>query len=141
MHSASSETNLFASSQGIPQFLRKPMFHYHIHMRPQTVSILGQPIHLHSTSRKSVLILSTHFCLHLPSGSFLFYPARTYKHSFPHSYAPPVHPIYMLCPHCIYKFRIHLRLNSDLCHLLHKLVGFYNRDEKCLQRGKLEIIF
>jgi len=22
-----------------------------------------------------------------------------------------------------------------LCHLQHKLVGFYNRDEKCLQRG------
>jgi len=25
--------------------------------------------------------------------------------------------------------------NSDLCHLRHKLIGFYNRDEKCLQRG------
>ena len=25
--------------------------------------------------------------------------------------------------------------NSDLCHLQHKLVGFYNQDEKCLQRG------
>ena len=25
--------------------------------------------------------------------------------------------------------------NSDLCHLQHKLVGFYNRDEKCLPRG------
>jgi hypothetical protein len=24
---------------------------------------------------------------------------------------------------------------SDLCHLQHELVGFYNRDEKCLQRG------
>jgi hypothetical protein len=23
-----------------------------------------------------------------------------------------------------------------LCHLQHKLIGFYNRDEKCLQRGK-----
>jgi len=22
-----------------------------------------------------------------------------------------------------------------LCHLHHKLIGFYNRDEKCLQRG------
>jgi hypothetical protein len=29
----------------------------------------------------------------------------------------------------------YLRTNSDLCHLEHKLVGFYNRDEKCLQRG------
>jgi hypothetical protein len=34
------------------------------------------------------------------------------------------------CLHCIY-----LRTNSDLCHLQHKLIGFYNRDEKCLQRG------
>jgi hypothetical protein len=28
-----------------------------------------------------------------------------------------------------------LRTDGDLCHLQHKLVGFYNRDEKCLQRG------
>jgi len=32
---------------------------------------------------------------------------------------------------------IYLRKNSDLCHLRvqHKLIGFYNPDEKCLQRG------
>ena len=41
----------------------------------------------------------------------------------------------MLCPHCIYVFCIYLRTNSELCHLKHKLIGFYNRDEKCLQRG------
>jgi len=29
----------------------------------------------------------------------------------------------------------YLRTNSDLCHLQYKLIGFYNRDEKCLQRG------
>ena len=40
-----------------------------------------------------------------------------------------------LCPHCIYVFCIYLRTNSDLCHLQHKLIGFYKRDEKCLQRG------
>ena len=28
-------------------------------------------------------------------------------------------------------FFIYLRTNSDLCHLHHKLIGFYNRDEKC----------
>jgi len=39
------------------------------------------------------------------------------------------------CPHSIYVFCIYLRTNSDLCQLLHKLIGFYNRDEKCLQRG------
>ena len=40
-----------------------------------------------------------------------------------------------LCQHCIYVFCIYLRTNSGLCHLQHKLIGFYNRDEKCLQRG------
>ena len=38
-------------------------------------------------------------------------------------------------PHCIYVFCIYLRKNSDLCHLYHKLIGFYNRDENCLLRG------
>jgi len=32
-------------------------------------------------------------------------------------------------------FFIYLKTNSDLCHLQHKLIGFYNRDEKCIQRG------
>jgi len=40
-----------------------------------------------------------------------------------------------LCPRCIYVFSIYLRTNSDLCHLQHKLIGFYNRDEKCLLRS------
>ena len=39
------------------------------------------------------------------------------------------------CPHCIYVFCIYLRTNSDLCHLQHKLIGFYNQDEKCLLCG------
>jgi hypothetical protein len=39
-----------------------------------------------------------------------------------------------LCPHCVYVFCIYLRTNSDLCHLQHKVIGFYNRDEKCLLR-------
>jgi hypothetical protein len=44
-----------------------------------------------------------------------------------------------LCPHCIYVFCIYLRTNSDLCHLEHKLIGFYNRDEKCLQGGTARV--
>ena len=40
-----------------------------------------------------------------------------------------------LCPHCIYVFCIYLRTNNDLYHLQHKLIGFYSRDGKCLQRG------
>jgi hypothetical protein len=26
-------------------------------------------------------------------------------------------------------------VDSDLCHLQRKLIGFYNQEEKCLQRG------
>ena len=40
-----------------------------------------------------------------------------------------------LCLHCIYVFCIYLRTNGDFCHLQHKLIGFYNHDEKCLQCG------
>ena len=40
-----------------------------------------------------------------------------------------------LCPRCIYVFCIYLRTNSDLYHLQHKLIGFYNRDKKCLLCG------
>jgi len=42
----------------------------------------------------------------------------------------------MLCPHCIYVFCTYLRTNSDFCPIQHKLIGFYNRDEKCLLCGK-----
>ena len=41
----------------------------------------------------------------------------------------------MFCPHCIYVFYIYLKTNTVLCNLQHKLIGFYNRDEKCLLRG------
>jgi hypothetical protein len=39
---------------------------------------------------------------------------------------------FTLCPHRIDVFCIYLRTYSDLCHLHHKLTGFYNRVEKCL---------
>ena len=35
----------------------------------------------------------------------------------------------------LYSYVLYLRTNSDLCHLHHKLIGFYNRNEKCLLRG------
>ena len=35
----------------------------------------------------------------------------------------------------VYLCVLYLSENSDLCHLQHKLIGFYNRDEKSLQRG------
>jgi hypothetical protein len=35
----------------------------------------------------------------------------------------------------LYLCVLYLSENSELCHLQHELIGFYNRDEKCLQRG------
>ena len=43
---------------------------------------------------------------------------------------------FTFCSHCIYVFSIYPRTNNDLCHLYHKLIGFYNRGEKCLLRGR-----
>jgi len=37
--------------------------------------------------------------------------------------------------HTVFVFCIYLRTNSDWCHLQHKLIGFYIRDEKCLLRS------
>jgi hypothetical protein len=36
---------------------------------------------------------------------------------------------------CASSLNGYLRTNSDLCQLQHKLIGFNNRDEKCLQHG------
>ena len=35
----------------------------------------------------------------------------------------------------LYLCVFYLSENSDLCHLQHTLIGFYNRNEKCLLRG------
>ena len=40
--------------------------------------------------------------------------------------------LHALPTQCIYVFCVDLRANSDLCHLHHKLIGFYNQDEKRL---------
>ena len=39
-----------------------------------------------------------------------------------------IQQLYVLPTLCIYVFCVDLRTNSDLCHLQHKLIGFYNRD-------------
>jgi len=39
------------------------------------------------------------------------------------------------CLHYVYVYCMDLRTNSDLCHLQHKFIDFYNRGRECLQRG------
>ena len=49
---------------------------------------------------------------------------------------PPLDVMQSALPRSYWNFFcIYLRTNSVLCHLHHKLIGFYNRDEKCLLRG------
>jgi hypothetical protein len=65
------EANRFSDSQGIPRILWNLEVHYRIHKSPPTVSILSQlnPVHApHPTSQRSILILSSHLRLGLPSG-------------------------------------------------------------------------
>jgi len=71
VQSPSWEANWFAASQEIPRISRNTKVLYRTHKRPPPVSILGQPNPVHiPTSHLSILILSTHLRLGLPSGSF-----------------------------------------------------------------------
>ena len=73
VQSPSWEANWFAASQEIPLILWNPKVHYRIHKRPPPVPILGQPNPVHIPtiiSWRSILILSTHLRLGLPSCVF-----------------------------------------------------------------------
>jgi hypothetical protein len=88
--------NRFAASQEIPRISLNPKVHYRTHKRPPPVSILGQPnpvqsIYPHPTSWRSILILSTHLRLGLPSG--LLSPPSPYTPSSTNQYAPHAQPI------------------------------------------------
>jgi hypothetical protein len=84
----------------IPEF-SKPWtlkVHYHTHKCPPPVPIMSQSIPPHPTSWRSILI-SSHLCLGLPSGSFPQIPHQ-------HLYTPPPHPRYM--PHLFNSLFYHL---------------------------------
>ena len=71
--SPSWKANGFSATQKIPRILWKPKVHYRIHKCPPPFPILGQldPIHTpHPNSWSSILILSFHLRLGLPSGFF-----------------------------------------------------------------------
>ena len=75
-----------AASQEIPRTLWNPKVHHRIHKCPPPVPILSQlhPGSTHPTSRRSILILSSHLRLGLPNGLFPSgFPTRTLSTPLP----------------------------------------------------------
>jgi len=73
-HSPSWEANRFSASQEIPLILCNPKVHYRVYKSPPLFPVLSQmnPFHAppHPNSWRSILILSSHLCLCVPSGLF-----------------------------------------------------------------------
>ena len=91
--SPSWETNRFSSSQEILRILWNPKVHYRVYKCPPSIPILSQinPFHAPQlTSLRSILILSYHLSLGLPSSLFLTKIRRHFSYS-PHVlHAPPI---------------------------------------------------
>ena len=86
----------FSASQEIPCILRHPQDHYFVYKSPPPVPILSQinPVHAppHTTFWKSILPLSSHLCLGLPSCIFPSgFPTKTH-------YTPLLSPKCATCP-------------------------------------------
>ena len=124
VQSPSWKANRFAASQEIPRISRNPKVQYRTHKRPPSVSILASPIqsiYPHPTSWRSILIISTHLRLGLPSGIFPSgFPTKAL-------YTPFSSPIRATCPaHLIFLDFItrailgeeYKSFSSSLCSLL-----------------------
>ena len=119
-HSPSWEANRFSAGQEIPPILWNPKVHYCIHKCPPPVPI--QSIPSHPTSWRSILILSPHLCLGLPSGYLPSgLPSKTQYTPLPHTcYMPsPFHLNFITQQILGKQYR---SLSSSLCSFLHSLV-------------------
>jgi hypothetical protein len=111
------------TTQGFPSILWNLGVHYHIHKSSPLVPILSQTNPVHSISPRSILILSTHLHLGLPS------PNSLLPSSFPTNnlYAFLFSPIHATClAHLILNFTIVFILgkeyklqSSSLCSFFH----------------------
>ena len=126
VQSPSWEANWFAASQEIPRISRNPKVHYRTHKRPPFVPILGQPNQVHTpTSWRSILILSTHVCLGLPSGLLPSgFPTNTLYTPLP-SPIRATRPAHLILLDFITRTILgeeYKSFSSSLCNLLHSPV-------------------
>ena len=96
LQSSSWEANRFTASQEIPRISRNPKVHYRTHKRHLSLSWASpiQSIYPHPTSWRSILTLSTHPRLGLPSGLLPSgFPTKTLYAPSPHPFTPHAQPI------------------------------------------------
>ena len=76
----------------------------------------------HYIHRTVVTICTNQWSLYVPHSGHYMYDQFNIEQLY-------AQPTLYLCVLCLSENK------QRLCHLQHKLIGFYSRDEKCLQRG------